>query len=267
VADLGALTPVAVLAAVFAVALVRPRSSVGGPLGRGRLWAAWTGIGALAVALGPPLDGWTTNNLAAHMVQHVLLLAIVPPLLICGRVPSVIAGVLSPSSRARLETAVGPLATALRRAPVFVVTALAVGLQTAALGIWHVPAIYDAAATHVPLHACEHLSFVATGLAFWWIVAGAGRRAGTAAAVITIFVASLPGTLLGALMTLSTSPWYPHYARGSTAAALQNQQLAGVVMWAVGGMAYVIAGAALFVTWMRELERTSPARGGLEPAA
>jgi cytochrome c oxidase assembly factor CtaG len=83
--------------------------------------------------------------------------------------------------------------------------------------------------------------------------------------VITIFLASLPGTLLGALMTLSTAPWYPRYATGSPAAALRDQQLAGVVMWAVGGMAYVAAGAAVFVIWLRELERRSPARVTLEP--
>jgi putative membrane protein len=261
VAELGALTPVAVVAALYAlgVAHARSRSAEGAvSIGPARVGAGAAGIAALAVALGPPIEGWASTNLTAHMMQHVLLLTIAPPLLIVGMVPAVLLNGVSTDR----------LTPALRRVPVFVWTAIAVGMQTLALGVWHLPAIYDAAVAHVALHAAEHLSFLVTGLAFWWIVAGAGRRgsaSGTAAAVITVFVASLPGTLLGALMTLSTSPWYPRYATGSLSAALQDQQLAGVVMWAVGGMAYVVAGAALFVAWLRDIERTSPSRAGLEP--
>src|SRR5262249_1781656 len=122
----------------------------------------------------------------------------------------------------------------------------------------------DAAASHLALHACEHLCFLGTGVLFWWAVSGAGSRHETGAAVVTVFVASLPGTVLGAFMTLSTAPWYPRYVTGSVAAAVPDQQVAGVVMWAVGGMAYVAAGTALFVGWLRELEHTSPSRAGLE---
>ena len=67
-------------------------------------------------------------------------------------------------------------------------------------------------------------------------------------------------------MTLSTAPWYPSYATGSAAHALTRQQLAGVVMWGVGGMVYVISGAALFASWLAGMERTAPARAGMEPA-
>jgi putative membrane protein len=269
VADLGALTPVALLAALYAVALVSRRGRVDDDraASRSRVLAGAAGIAVLAVALGPPLDTRASSSLTAHMTQHVALLTIAPPLLILGLVPTVLGAALSDAAGPRTQRALAAVSTAFARVPVFVLTVVAVGLQTAALGVWHIPAIYDAAVTHVPLHALEHLTFVSSGLAFWWIVAGAGRRAGTAAAVITIFIASLPGTLLGALMTLSTSPWYPHYAHHSFAAALQDQQLAGVVMWAVGGMAYVVAGAVFFVAWLRDLERTSPSRPSLETAS
>jgi cytochrome c oxidase assembly factor CtaG len=168
----------------------------------------------------------------------------------------------SPATQARLTGGVTRGARAARRVPMAAWATLALGAQTVALGGWHVPGLYDAAAAHLPLHAAEHLSFLLTGFAFWWVV----TRLGTGSAVITIFVASLPGTLLGALMTLSTATWYPRYATGSASAALQNQQLAGVVMWAGGGMAYVAAGAALFVMWLRELEHRSPSRVTLEPS-
>jgi putative membrane protein len=249
VADLGALTPVGVVAVLYAIGLTRRA------VDPARRLAGWAGIVGLAVALGPPIDVWAATNLTAHMVQHVVLLTIAPPLLVIGLAPETIV-----AASARLQRLVAPVARAYHRASIVVWTTLALALQSAALGVWHVPAIYDAAATHTPLHAAEHLSFVLTGVAFWWLVA----RSGTGAAVITIFLASLPGTLLGALLTLSTATWYPHYATGSANAALQDQQLAGVVMWAVAGMAYVAAGAALFVMWLRELERRSPARVRVE---
>jgi cytochrome c oxidase assembly factor CtaG len=271
VADLGALTPIALVAAAYAIGLARVGTvgTVGlhdRVVSRGRRGAGIAGIGALALALGPPLDGWATHDLAAHMIQHVVLLAIAPPLLIMGTVPAVLAHAAPDAARARLRRSVGRLAKTAERVPMITWAALAVAAQTAALGVWHIPAIYDAAVSHLALHATEHLTFLATGLAFWWTLAGARRRLPTAAAMVTIFLASLPGTLFGALMTLSTAPWYPAYASGSAAHALQDQQLAGVVMWAGGGMAYVAAGASLLVRWLRDLERTSPSRARLEPA-
>jgi cytochrome c oxidase assembly factor CtaG len=249
VADLGALTPVGILAVLYAIGLTR---DLDGAVDHGRRIAGWAGIALLALAVGPPVDVWAETNLTAHMVQHVVLLTIAPPLLVLGRVPESLVRSASPRVQQLLE----PAGRGFRRAPLLAWTTLALAAQTAALGVWHVPVIYDAAATHAPLHAAEHLSFVLTGVAFWWLVA----RSGTGAAVIVIFLASLPGTLLGALLTLSTATWYPHYAGGSAGAALQDQQVAGVVMWAVAGMAYVAAGAVLFVMWLHELERRSPSR-------
>jgi putative membrane protein len=268
VGELGGVAPAVAAAVLYAGVLAHAGSRAAGPSGeitRARLVAGIAGFVALVVALGPPLDVWATSDLVAHMTQHVLLLSIAPPLLIVGLVPSVVTGVFSPEFRSRAARAVDPGLRVLRRTPVFVVTAVAVALQSLALLLWHLPVLYDAAVGNDAIHAAEHLTFLGTGLLFWWTVAGAGRRAGTAAAVLTIFVASLPMTLLGALMTLSTSPWYPTYATHSFAASLQSQQLAGVVMWAFGGFVYVLAGAVLFLAWMRELERASPSRAGLEP--
>ncbi len=267
--DLGELTPAAVLAVWYVIGLTRLRApepgtpepvDEGESIGPGPTAAGFAALVTMAVALGPPLDGWTTNDLAAHMVQHVLLLAIVAPLLVVGEAPRVLFAALSGRARRRVERATSVVAPTLRRVPVVAWITLGIGGQTLALGLWHLPVLYDAAVTHPLVHAAEHASFLLAGFFFWWTVSGAGRRAGRAAAVIAIFVASLPGTMLGAFMTLSTGTWYPLYSTGSFAHALQNQQLAGVVMWAGGGMAYVASGAALFVGWLRELERISPSR-------
>ena len=67
------------------------------------------------------------------------------------------------------------------------------------------------------VHATEHLSFVATSAVFWWVLVGAGRRAGWGAGVVAAFLSSLSGIALGAAMTFATRPWYPVYGTGAHA--------------------------------------------------
>jgi cytochrome c oxidase assembly factor CtaG len=74
-----------------------------------------------------------------------------------------------------------------------------------------------------------------------------------------LFVAALPGTALGAALTLASNPWYAEYP------SMADQQLAGVVMWGFAGLAYVLVAACLFGIWLAGLERETPARP-LEPA-
>jgi cytochrome c oxidase assembly factor CtaG len=110
------------------------------------------------------------------------------------------------------------------------------------------------------LHGLEHLTFLVTALVFWWGIVGAGRRARFGPAVFAVFLASLPCTALGAALALADHPWYARYATLAPATALADQQMAGVVMWSLGGMAYVIAGVALFYAWVSGMERSAPAR-------
>jgi putative membrane protein len=243
------LAPVVGVALLYAAVLAQHGRDAAVRLTPLRVLAGAAGLVTLALALGPPLDGWAASDLAAHMLQHVLLLAVAPPLLLLGCVPAVVVRALPSASRQRLYRAAG-----------------AIALQTLVLGVWHLPRLYDAAAANNALHALEHASFLGAGCVFWWCVLGLGSESGPAWAVVCLFVASLPATLLGALMTLSTAPWYPYYATGATAHALTRQQLAGVVMWGVGGMVYVVSAAALFAAWLARMEQSTPARARMEPA-
>jgi cytochrome c oxidase assembly factor CtaG len=129
--------------------------------------------------------------------------------------------------------------------------------QAVALWTWHVPALFERALARPGWHYAQHASFLATALAFWWAITGAraGRR-GYAVGAFCLFVTSLVGGALGALMALSTSPWYAPYARlglapfGLTPA--EDQQLAGLLMWIPGGLVH--AGAALWMLaiWLRQ---------------
>ncbi len=171
--------------------------------------------------LSPPLDAAADTNLSVHMTQHVVLLTIAAPLLVLG---------------------VGRGPQSWRwLAPALVV-------HTAVLWAWHVPVLYDAAVTNDALHGVEHLSLLFGGCLLWWALRiGDGQVA--APSVLALFVAALPGTALGAALTLAGTPWYRSYP------SLGDQQVAGVVMWAFAGALYALAGGALVIVW---LSRTEP---------
>jgi cytochrome c oxidase assembly factor CtaG len=123
---------------------------------------------------------------------------------------------------------------------------VAVTLHVAALWLWHVPVLYDAALRHESVHVAEHASFLLTALLFWYPIADARprRRVGVGIATLSLFAAGLQCTLLGALITMARHPWYVgHYA--TTAAwgltPLEDQQLAGLVMWIPAGLVYLVA--------------------------
>ena len=243
-ADPGAAVLVVAAAGTYAVGWRRPPVD---PDGTGRRWwQPWlfgAGLATVAVALVSPLDGRAHTRLAAHMVQHVLLLAVAPPLLVAASpVPTLLAG---------LPAAVGAVVrhglTIVRdelRSPRWPAwTAAAVVAQTAVMWAWHAPGLYEAALRRPELHALEHLSFLGVGLLFWATMAAAvGTRRG--AGVMALFVAALPGSALGAALTLADHPWYASYP------ALDDQQLAGVVMWAFAGTVYVVAAGVVFGLWL-----------------
>jgi cytochrome c oxidase assembly factor CtaG len=126
---------------------------------------------------------------------------------------------------------------------------VATALQAAALWAWHAPALFDRALGHEGWHVAQHLSFLVTALFFWWAMAN-GRR-GLGVSALCLFVTSLVGGLLGALMAFSASPWYAGYAAmGMTPWGLspaEDQHLAGLLMWIPGGLVH--AGAALVLLY------------------
>jgi putative membrane protein len=126
---------------------------------------------------------------------------------------------------------------------------MATALQAAALVLWHMPALFDRALRSEGWHVAQHASFVASALLFWWAMLPQRRSDSGLFQAMCLFVTSMMGGGLGALMALSSSPWYPAYAAmgtmpmGLTPEA--DQQLAGVIMWVPGGLFHL--GAALIL--------------------
>jgi putative membrane protein len=127
-------------------------------------------------------------------------------------------------------------------------------VHAAALWLWHVPALFDAALASDGVHALQHLSFLVSALLFWWAVLGHGwQRPNRAAAMIYLFTTMLHTGALGVLLTWSTVPWYASYADAGGAfglSLLEDQQLGGLIMWIPGGLVYVLAGLFLGAQWL-----------------
>lgn len=259
-AELGPLALLAAVGAMYASGVTRAWQRAGtGRLVRVRE-VVFFGLGLLAtlVALVGPLDARAATSLTAHMVQHVLLLSIAAPLLAIGEPAIALLYAFDDRTRSRLSPWWRRALRSQRGRGWVVWIAITLGVQTAILFAWHLPALYDAAIRHPLLHGVEHLCFLLSATAFWWVVAGTGWPSRRGAAVFAVFAGWFPPMGVGALMTMAQTPWYRAYVVHTRAGALGDQQMAGVVMWAVGGLASVIAAAVLFGTWMAEIDRRHP---------
>jgi cytochrome c oxidase assembly factor CtaG len=225
---------------------------------RRRALAFLAGWLTLAVAMLSPLHALGGALLSAHMVQHELLMLVAAPLLVAARPLVPLLWALPSSPRRALGRRTSRGATrALWRALTLPLVAFV--LHAMAIWGWHVPALYDATLRSEALHAAQHLSFLSTALLFWWSLAhgpGAERRWG--AAMLYVIATMAHTGALGVLLTFASRPLYPAYV-GRTAAwgltALEDQQLAGLVMWIPAGVGYLVAALVFTRRWIESSGR------------
>lgn len=196
------------------------------------------GLLMVAGALLSPLDELAASRFSAHMAQHLLLTMMAAPLvLLADPLPVVLWG-LPPAVRRRLAA---PLRRGrwIRSALSALTLWPAAGvLHVAALWIWHVPMLYDAAAEHELVHALEHVVFFGTALLFWWpIVRPAPRlapRLHPGLQIAYLVAATAQSTALGMLLAVPERAFYPHYVRVAATlgiSAVEDQSLGGGLMW------------------------------------
>jgi cytochrome c oxidase assembly factor CtaG len=126
-------------------------------------------------------------------------------------------------------------------------------LASIALWFWHVPGPYGWALADGRVHVLEHLSFLLTALAFWTLVLQPyGRQqGGHGVALILVATYALHNGLLGALLVFASQPYYPAYAASHFGLTpLEDQQLAGLIMWVPAGMLQLVTLAWLFAGWL-----------------
>lgn len=209
---------------------------------------------ALAV-VAPPMHEAADASLAAHMVQHLVLILAAAPLLVLGD-PVRVATMMLPGRLRRSIARMARLARIARRAG----RALAIAawlVHIAVLWAWHAPGLYAWAIASPAAHAIEHLSLLLTACAFWAVVLS-GRTLGPGGAILYLFAAAGQGTVLGALLTFSETPWYPTHAASVATwglTPLEDQHLAGLIMWIPGGLVYAVVALALLARVLRDTPR------------
>jgi putative membrane protein len=269
----GVLLGLSAAGSLYAVGLTRLWRAVG----RGRGVARWraacyaAGIVALAVALASPLDALGEVLFWGHMVQHLVLIVVAAPLLVLGAPLVPLLWVADGPGRRCIGAwwRRWPAARAVRAiAAVLTTPLLAWLLHVGAVWAWHLPAAYEAALGDERIHALEHLSFLGTAVLFWWVVLqpAGRRRLSQGMAILYVVTAGMQGGLLGALLTFAGKPFYATQSAGAAAwglTPLEDQQLAGLIMWLPAGLAYLAAAGALFVLWLQEPRaRSRPPVGG-----
>jgi putative membrane protein len=182
------------------------------------------GVAAIAVALSPPVDSRADATLAAHMVQHVGLTMVAAPLLAAG------------------------LARLPRLHPI-----LAWLLFAATGWLVHFTPLFETATESLPVHVFEHALLLGGALLFWAQALGPGATLSHPLRLLYLVVA-MPQNTFVALAIFSTSRvLYPHYGQGR--AALDDQRLAGGIMWVAGDLVLLVAVLLVAAAWARHEER------------
>lgn len=208
----------------------------------------------LVVALLSPLDTLgDTYWFSAHMVQHMLLAVVAPPLLLRGTPQWLMEAVVARLRLTRVLRAVGH--------PV-----VAFGLLNADLWLWHAPALYDLTLASAVVHVGEHVSFVVFGVLFWLPILGPRRvvpRISPAFGMLYLFLGCQPMVVLGAVLTFAAQPLYQPYVLAPRVwgmTPLFDQQLGGLIMWMPTNIPYLIGLSVLFFRWVGDQDRGERAR-------
>jgi cytochrome c oxidase assembly factor CtaG len=238
--------PLALATGVYLTGWLRLHAQVPQRFGPGRLAAFLGGLTAIAVALASPLHALGAQLLQAHMVQHLLLMMVAPPLIWLG---APLLPLLHGLPRRLLRTPAGRLFASPRLARScrwLVHPAVAWVLFVGSTWAWHTPTLYGRALASEVWHYAQHTCFLATALAFWWPVVQPWPSKPLVppwAIVFYLVLADLQNTVLSAWLVFTERLIYPSYAvapRLWGISALDDQAAAGAIMWVPGSVAFLL---------------------------
>jgi putative membrane protein len=213
----------------------------------------------LAIALLSPLPGLSGRVFYLHMVEHEIIMMLAAPLLALSRPLAVMMWALPRSWRRGLRmTGSRAGVPYLWRKIMHPVAATAI--QAATLWFWHLPTPFEAALASEGVHTLQHACFLIAALLFWWTIAhGRFGRNGYGLGALCLFATSVQSSLLGALLAVSRTPWYPSYAEHASAglSPIEDQQLAGLIMWVPAGLVHAAAAFILVALWLKHSDRST----------
>jgi putative membrane protein len=201
------------------------------------------GLLVMLLALNGPLHDLSDDFLfSAHMVQHLVLTLIVPPLLISG----------TPASLFRDAMRVPAVARAARfvSRPIFCFAAF-----NTVIAAWHIPALYNFALAHHAVHIGQHLMFLVAAVLMWWPLLSPLPelpRLSYPLQMLYCFLMTIPMSLVAIFITYADSVLYPPYASAPRVwqlSPMQDQMIGGLIMWIPGGLFFGGVMAVVFFKW------------------
>jgi cytochrome c oxidase assembly factor CtaG/ferredoxin len=229
-----------------------------------RLLCFLAGLLVLAIALFSPLDAFANFLLSVHMVQHLLLTMVVPPLLLIG---APFLPILLGLPKRFVADGLGPFLTwnplkALGRFltnPIFALFAFCLSNI-----LWHIPPAYETALRSTAWHRVEHVFFLSTAILFWWHVINpwpTRNRWPRWTVVPYLLLADLQNTVLAAFFSFYDQVIYPTYAaapRFGDFSAINDQAAAGAIMWVPGSVAFLIPCAFVAIEFLSPKRKPAP---------
>jgi cytochrome c oxidase assembly factor CtaG len=218
---------------------------------RNRISLYSVGTLTLAGALLSPLHWLGEHLFTFHMIEHEIVMAMSAPLIVLARPIGILLWGLP--GKARRAAGLMMHASLVRRPWDWCTGATnATIVHGVAIWAWHVPTLFDAAVTNPTLHRLQHLSFFATAILFWWAIFW---RSDYGSSAWHLFLTMVHTSILGALMALA--PRVLYIAQTQTAMAwgltpLEDQQLAGMIMWVPAGTIYAAAAMTMLALWIRD---------------
>jgi cytochrome c oxidase assembly factor CtaG len=222
-------------------------------------------LATIVIALDSPIDYYADQLFWVHMLQHILLLTVAPPLFLLGRPWPRMWRALPLQPRTKIARAIAlsrwmaPVRALARPLPAWI-------LFNATVIGWHIPAAYNATLTNGVIHAIEHTMFFFTGLLFWARVIDPGPlrpRLVWPARIAYVTGAMVVGWVLAITLVIVPHPIYGYYAalptRPGGISALTDQQFAAGMMWVPGSLAYTITFILGFYRWLEPDRRPSAA--------
>ena len=230
-------------------------------------WLA--GLGAIWLALQSAIERYDTTLFSDHMIQHILLALIAPPLLALGGPITLLLRVSRPGTRRRVILPI------LHSWPVKAITFPVVTWVLFALTMWgtHFSPMFNQSLEEPAVHQLEHLLYLVTGCLFWWPVVALDPtpwRMSEPVRILYTFLQMPQNSFLGLAIVSATAPMYAHYAsliRDWGPDALTDQQMAGAAMWVIGDLVFLAAIMGIVLGWMRREERETRVTDAREDAA
>jgi putative membrane protein len=253
------LLSLGVLAWLYGRGLMRlwGKVGVGCKLARWQAASYFSALGTIFFALLSPVDALSEELSSLHMVQHMLLTMAAAPLFVLGSPALVLAWGLPEWSRG-WGSSWFTFVFRLPQTPILWQPFLVWTLFSVTLWTWHHPLPYQAALRDPLVHDAQHLSFFLTACLFWRACLDplSRRRLCPALAIPYLFATSLHASALGVFLALSPQAWYDDYATRTGVwgfTPLEDQQLAGFIMWAPSCLVFPAVAAVLFGTWLMQL--------------